>query len=179
MGYFRAFRLVLAGLGVALTAWTAGATGSSVTLAWNSSTTPDIAGYRIYVGGVSQNYTNVVDVGNTNSATVTGLVPGATYFFAATAYDSLGLESPFSGEIMYVVPFPRAKMQLSLLPFGQILLSGTAPSGYYYEVQTSTDLVNWSTLGGVVADTGGFLTFIDPLGLTGVARWYRLRQSSP
>jgi hypothetical protein len=179
MVHFRAVRLVLAGLGVALTAGTAGATGSSVTLAWNSSDTPAIAGYRVYVGGETQNYTNIVDVGNANSATITGLIPGTTYFFAATAYDSLGLESPFSSEIAYAVPLPRATLELSLLPFGQVLLGGTAPSGYYYEVQTSTDLVNWSTLGGVLADTAGFLTFIDPLGLGGGARWYRLRQTSP
>src|SRR5262249_1759364 len=40
----------------------------------------------------------------TTSTTISGLAPGATYFFAATAYDSLGVESPFSNEISYLVP---------------------------------------------------------------------------
>ena len=184
MAYLHAVRFVLASLGVALTILTAGAfppslLTQSVTLAWNPSGTEGIAGYRVYVGGITQTYTNMIDVGDTNTATITGLGSGLTYFFAATAYDISGLESPFSAEIAYTVPVPRPKLQLNLLPFGQILLSGAGPSGYYYEVQSSSDLVYWSTIGGITADTAGFLTFIDPLGILDGAHWYRLRQSFP
>ncbi len=68
-----------------------------ITLAWNPSTGTNIAGYRIHYGGSSRTYTNMVSVGTT-SATVTNLKDGATYYFAATAYDSTGLESDFSNE---------------------------------------------------------------------------------
>ena len=36
--------------------------------------------------------------------TISGLVPGATYYFAATTYNAAGLESPFSSEVSYLVP---------------------------------------------------------------------------
>jgi hypothetical protein len=79
------------------------ATGS-VTLAWNSSTDPTIAGYNIYYGGTSHTYTNKISVGNATSVTISGLVQGNTYYFAATTYSASGLESPFSGELAYLVP---------------------------------------------------------------------------
>jgi ACR3 family arsenite efflux pump ArsB len=76
----------------------------SVALAWSASTDPTVAGYNLYYGGDSQTYTNTVAVGDVTSATVSGLLPGATYFFAATAVNNVGLESVFSNEISYQVP---------------------------------------------------------------------------
>ncbi len=46
-------------------------------------------------------YTNAVTVGNVTNATVTNLAGGVTYYFAATAYDTNGLESDFSEEIAF------------------------------------------------------------------------------
>lgn len=80
---------------------------SSVTLAWDASPSPEVTGYKIYYGPSSRNYTNVINVGNVLMATVTNLSTGATYFFAATAYDGGGLESDFSNEVSYTVPQPR------------------------------------------------------------------------
>ena len=85
---------------------TAAQAQSSVTLAWDPSPDSAIGGYRLYEGAASRTYTNVIDVGNVTTATVTGLVDGVTYFFAVTAYDTNGLESDFSGEISYTVPLP-------------------------------------------------------------------------
>ncbi len=82
----------------------ASARGQSVTLAWDASTDPDVVGYNLYYGGATQTYTNVVAVGSVTNATVSGLLPGAKYFFAATAIDSVGMESEFSNEISYQVP---------------------------------------------------------------------------
>ena len=76
----------------------------SVTLAWSPSTDASVVGYNVYFGGVSETYTNEISAGNATSAVVSNLVPGATYYFAATAYDSTGLESPFSNEASYAVP---------------------------------------------------------------------------
>lgn len=79
------------------------ATGS-VTLAWSATTDPSIAGYNVYYGGVSGAYTNKIPSGNSTSVTVSGLVPGATYYFAGTTYDSSGVESPFSSEASILIP---------------------------------------------------------------------------
>lgn len=77
---------------------------SSVTLAWDPSSDPTVAGYNIYYGTASRTYTNVVSVTTTNAATISGLVPAVTYYFAATAYTASGLESEFSTEAYYTVP---------------------------------------------------------------------------
>src|SRR6185369_539564 len=77
------------------------ANAASVTLAWNPSVTPGVAGYNVYYGTNSQNYTASVPAGTATNVTVSGLTPGVTYFFAATAYDSLGIESDFSVETNY------------------------------------------------------------------------------
>jgi sulfur relay (sulfurtransferase) complex TusBCD TusD component (DsrE family) len=97
------------GLAVALiiAALTGSAQGqTSVTLAWDPSPDSAIAGYRLYEGVASGTYTNVIDVRNATSATVSNLVNGVTYFFAVTAYDTNGQESDFSDEISYTVPWP-------------------------------------------------------------------------
>lgn len=76
---------------------------SSVTLGWNPSTGSGITNYHVYYGGVSHTYTNVVSAGAATNVTITGLKSGATYYFAATAIDYLGLESVDSAEISYTL----------------------------------------------------------------------------
>ena len=80
------------------------ALASDVTLAWDSSSDPMVAGYNVYLGGASRNYTNLIDALDTTSLTVSNLVPGATYYFAATTYTVTGLESEYSAEAKYTVP---------------------------------------------------------------------------
>jgi hypothetical protein len=75
-----------------------------VTLMWDPNTEPDLDGYKLYYGNTSGTYPNVIDVGNTETYTVNGLVPGETYYFAATAYTTAGLESGLSNELVYTVP---------------------------------------------------------------------------
>src|ERR1700690_479721 len=76
----------------------------NIILAWNPSTDPTVVGYNIYYGGASGNYTNTLSAGNATNITVSGLVEGTTYYFAATTYDSIGVQSPFSTEVSYSVP---------------------------------------------------------------------------
>ena len=59
----------------------------SVTLAWNPVTNANVAGYNIYYGSASGNYTNVTSVGNVTNATISGLTEGATYYFATTTLE--------------------------------------------------------------------------------------------
>jgi hypothetical protein len=74
----------------------------SVTVAWNA--VSGAAGYRVYQGGTSRVYTNFTDVGSATQKAVSGLAAGKTYYFAATAYNSMGIESDYSSEIAYTIP---------------------------------------------------------------------------
>src|SRR5437762_14277859 len=56
----------------------------AIILAWDASTLPSLAGYRLYCGAASRNYTNSVDAGTTTSVNLTNLAPGMTYYFSAT-----------------------------------------------------------------------------------------------
>ena len=112
--------------------------GENVTLAWNPSSTPDVAGYKIYYGTACGTYSNVVEVGNTTNAAISGLVPGTTYYFAATTLDNNGNESQFSNEAVYDVPALvttpqqptiRALPAASAIRYGQTLASSSLSGG--------------------------------------------------
>jgi hypothetical protein len=90
-----------------LAAWSpTAAAAADVTFGWEPSADPSVVGYNIYYGTVSQVYTNKVSTGNMTMATISNLVEGQTYYFAATTYDVLNQESVFSAEISYTVPLP-------------------------------------------------------------------------
>jgi Concanavalin A-like lectin/glucanases superfamily/Domain of unknown function (DUF4082)/Fibronectin type III domain len=76
-----------------------------VALAWDASTSPGVAGYQLSYGQISGSYAAQVDVGNQTSYTVTGLKDGATYYFAARAYNSGKTTwSEFSNEVSTTIP---------------------------------------------------------------------------
>jgi hypothetical protein len=133
----------------------------------------------------SLNYTNVVDVGSNLTASISGLVAGATYYFAVTAYDSTGLESTFSGQISYTVPAaaPRppmlAQLFLSRNRSRQAILSGTGPAGFVYDVCASMDLSSWSVIGSITVDAFGRFQFTDGQTPSVPGQFYRLKQTSP
>ena len=72
-----------------------------VTLAWDMNSEPNVTGYKIYYGTASRNYDWVIDVGKVAEVTITDLPNGATYYFAATAYDNSNppIESTYSDEV--------------------------------------------------------------------------------
>ena len=59
----------------------------------------DLAGFKVYYGSSSRNYTNQIRIDNASITTylVDNLTPG-TYFFSTTAFNASGVESRFSGE---------------------------------------------------------------------------------
>jgi hypothetical protein len=73
--------------------------GGSVKLSWNANTENDVAGYRIYFGTSSGNYSKVEIAGKATTYTVNDLQEGATYYFVVTAYDNSGNESGYSEEV--------------------------------------------------------------------------------
>ena len=80
---------------------------SSVTFSWvpptensNGSPLTNLAGYKIHYGTASEDYTQVVALNNPSiSRYVLDSLPSGTYYFAITAYNTAGVESPLSGEI--------------------------------------------------------------------------------
>lgn len=80
-----------------------------VNLSWNAPTTnadgtplTDLAGYKIYYGTSSGNYSQKINVGNVTTYKVTNLTSDNTYYFAVTAYDKSGNASKFSNEVSIV-----------------------------------------------------------------------------
>ncbi len=75
-----------------------------VTLAWDESADSGVAGYMLYYGNQSGDYTAAADAGDLTRYTVSGLEQGASYYFAVTAYTAEGVESDFSNEVSYSSP---------------------------------------------------------------------------
>ena len=72
---------------------------SSLTLAWDPNTEPDLAGYKVYYGTGSGDYDVVIDVGDVIQYTVWSLEPETRYYLTLTAYDTSWNESDFSWEV--------------------------------------------------------------------------------
>jgi hypothetical protein len=81
---------------------------STIVLQWNPDTST-VAGYKVYYKADSSvaplNGTGAVqgaspiDVASQTTATITGLDPAHAYYFAVTAYNSAGVESPYSNVV--------------------------------------------------------------------------------
>lgn len=81
-----------------------GSSGTAqVTLGWDANIEPDLAGYKIYYGTSSGNYTNSIDVGNVTQYTIYNLQVNVMYYFAATAYDDANNESSYSEELAHMI----------------------------------------------------------------------------
>ncbi len=74
----------------------------SVSLAWPPSTNLNVAGYSVYYGVASHTYSNVLQVGNVTSATISNLTAGWVYYFAIDTYGPSGKQSPYSNELTAV-----------------------------------------------------------------------------
>jgi len=161
----------------------------SVTLAWNASTDPTVAGYNVYYGGASGAYTNEISVGNATNATISGLVQGTTYYFAATTYAASGMESPFSSEVSYLIPMnvPIVNQTPTLNAINNLAMNENAglqtvslsgiTSGAINENQTltvtavssNTGLIPNPTVNYTSANSTGSLTFTPVVNKTGTA----------
>jgi len=89
--------------------------GVALTLAWDAPTTntdgsslnpaTDLSLYKIYYGTASLTYTQVVNVTNPGTTTISqnlNLSPG-TYYFAVTTVNVSGQESSYSNEVMKTI----------------------------------------------------------------------------
>ena len=120
--------------------------GQSVVLAWNPSPQTNVVGYKIYSGTASHQYSSVLTVANVTHATLSGQVPGETYYFAATAIDAAGNESAFSNEASYVMPPLASALTAAVHAAGRFSFLVSGGAGQAYVVQASTDLLAWDSV---------------------------------
>lgn len=146
----------------------------SVTLSWYPSSATNVAGYKIYSGTACHAYTSVMAVGDATNATITGLAPGTTYYFAATTVDSAGNESSFSNEASYTVP-AAATLTAAAQTGGQFSFTVSGSAGQQYVVEASTNLLNWIP----VATNAAPFVFTDTNGASFNQRFYRAFNLSP
>lgn len=106
-----------------------------VTLAWDASPSPEVVGYRIYFGTNAGNYSFATNVGLVRTQTVV-LPHTGRWFFAATALDAHGAESPFSNEVQWEIkpaaPVLQSETWVRLTPV----------------IERSTNLVTWGYFAG-------------------------------
>src|SRR2546426_2895433 len=99
---------------------------AQVALAWDANTDSDLAGYKLYYSISSGSYQSSVDVGNVTSYTLSGLLEGQIYYFAATAYNLSGSESGFSNEVSKAIPDVTPPTVSISAPANGVTVSGTA-----------------------------------------------------
>jgi Fibronectin type III domain len=150
---------------------------TSVKLVWDPSPDASVTGYRIHYGVASEQYTNSIVVGNLTSDTVPGLVSGVTYYFAITAYDATGMQSPFSNEISYQLAF--SQMELRANAARQMILTVTGQSGHIYDIEATQNLTTWAVIGVVAPGAGGIIEFTDASAASYAKRFYRVRDTTP
>ena len=108
---------------------------ATVNLAWNPSTGSNIAGYKMYYGTSSKNYSYNVNVGKSTSCSLSGLTAGKKYYFAATAYNTSNAESAYSSEISYTVPTSSTSSSTS-----SSSSTNTNPSGLTADYNSSSTI---------------------------------------
>jgi PKD repeat protein len=96
------------------------------------------AGFVVYCGTSSRNYTIRSDAGNAVSYRQTGLTDGARYYCAVTAYDAGRVESSYSNEINAVVPAGAPSVNFTATP-----TSGSAPLNVTFTNSTTGTVTSW------------------------------------
>lgn len=112
---------------------------ANVQLAWNASITPGYITYNIYYGTGSGQYSTKVFCGTNLTATIPNLTRGTTYYFAATALDTNGLESSFSNEVNYMPPNPPLPPTMKPVVLLTVQTKSSPTSGQWADAG-----MNWS-----------------------------------
>jgi len=127
--------------------------------------------------------TNLLDVGNSTSATVAGLATNVTYYFNVVTYGA-GSQSPPSNEIAYAVPVgspapvgPELAIGFGGTGAGAVArFSFLGRAGTTYDLQASQDFQMWQTLWTTNCAFDGLIVFDDTdMGIY-PSRFYRLQQ---
>ena len=131
--------------------------GMNVSLTWNASADTNVTGYNIYYGS-DLSLSNTFPVGQVTSAVIPDVPSGSSYFIAAKAHNSAGLEGPFSAPVAFmgVETTPDGALKVPALPQNYssdplvYSLDSTAPPGA--TINSSSGVVSW-TPGRAMAST--------------------------
>ena len=108
-------------------------------IAWDAAAGSNVAGYKVYYGTSSRDYTSVVNAGAQTSVTLTNLTDGETYYVAAKTYDSNGNQSDYSTELVLHNVNASAGQGGTISPDGSVAVTDrgsqiftfTPDSGFY------------------------------------------------
>lgn len=144
-----------------------------ITLQWQVSVDPSVAGYALYYSVDGSATTNRVDVGPATTATVKSLIASSTYSFYVVAYDADQNESVPSNLLLYTAP-AISSMRLSQISADTMSISFHVAPGAACHVEYTDGLnpPNWIVLTTAVADSNGLVTINDPVNASG-SRFYR------
>jgi hypothetical protein len=176
----RALHLLAAFLFIALTR---NAYADAPRLEWDPSPEPNIAGYRVYDGESSRDYSHVLDVGLQTSVLLADLSAGVTHYFAVTAYDQDQLESPFSDEVTYTAPVDG--ITSAIIPIGLTRLAGAAGiqfigrAGQQCRIVASTDLIEWHPIHSITVPKDGTIFYTEDGADSNTMRFYRVVATPP
>jgi len=151
-----------------------GLIGCPVTLAWDASPDASVNGYALYYGIENANLTNRVDVGLAQSVTLTNLYAHSNFFFFATAYNTLGVESIPSGSLFYRPPaITRLRISRQADGVTTLRFRSAAGSRCRIEYASTPDSNQWLTLATTDADAAGNVVVNDPSAVFSEKRFYR------
>jgi hypothetical protein len=152
-------------------------------LEWDSTPDPNIAGYRVYSGEMSRNYTHFVDVGLATSVPLTNLSAGVTHYLAVTAYDTNQVESPWSDEVWFTVPIDGVTSGLvsfTLMSFPDVtIIQFNGRAGQQCRIVASSDLSHWETIYTENLSQNGLVTYDAAGSAAFPTRFYRVIATPP
>lgn len=120
-----------------------------VKLAWDSSASPNVGGYKVSYGTSSGRYTSTINVGNKLTYSLTGLKDGVKYYVAVKAYDSAKtIESAYSKEIVATAPVTAPAIAPAIAP-------ATAPVTSTVKPNVNNGTVAGDTTGGKTVSAKG------------------------
>jgi fibronectin type III domain protein len=153
MNLFKCVRFFLAATLLSVVPFLAATTSQaaqSVTLAWNPSSGPNLAGYRVHEGTFSGVYIRTIDVGNRTTATISNLTAGFTYYFVVSAYNTAGVESAPSNEVAFRATAgssPGSPQSLSFVPGRDLIWRNSQTGEVAIWVMNGTNIVQAAVIG--------------------------------
>jgi len=155
---------------------------ADVVLEWNPNSESNVTGYHVHLGNTPRSYKETVDVGFQTQFQLTNLNAGITYFFAVSAYDAAGLESPLSDEVQYTPPVDGTNaitlpLRLELAP--RATLKFSALQGRRCNVVASTNLETWTLIYSFKALDNGNNYYEDSAFYEFPQRFYRVITTPP
>src|SRR5688572_19898533 len=147
----------------------------TVTLTWDRNNETNIAGYKIYYRTSSHTYSNVMDVGNNISWSIPNLIENATYYFAVTAYDDLGIESEFSTEVSHA--FFKIQAVSRNLDGTSTITWASKPLGLYWILyKDDLNQSTWTVLTGLITARGTTTSWVDTTAGSTTTRFYKIER---